>query len=64
MLDFKLAVIGPTATRRFGVASGCAECFAQRPADAEPCTGFGPGCLGARAATGDRPAFDASSLKR
>ena len=48
MLDFKLAVIGPTVTRWFGIAHSCADCAASNPASLKTCTGFGSGCLGAR----------------
>jgi len=55
---FQFAVIGPTGTRRMGVASGCTEC---RESQASPprCDGFGAGCLGLRGASRDeRPTRD------
>ena len=50
MLDFRLAVIGPTAVHGngLGIAEGCQECARSNPATAQQCQGFGAGCLGAR----------------
>ncbi|HET9652523.1 MAG TPA: hypothetical protein VFP36_10045 [Usitatibacter sp.] len=45
---FEFAVIGPTATRRMGIASGCRDCRESQQA-APRCNGFGAGCLGFRA---------------
>ena len=45
MLDFKLAVVGPTVTRWFGIARGCADCAAARPGALKTCQGFGSGCI-------------------
>jgi hypothetical protein len=43
---FKVAVLGPIAPRLFSVVASCSECFAaQNPQSAEPCAGFGPGCI-------------------
>ena len=47
MLDFKLAVIGPTVTRWMGIAHSCADCAAARPGAVKTCQGFGSGCLNA-----------------
>jgi hypothetical protein len=48
MFDTKLAVIGPTVTRWFGIARTCADCAASNPSAIATCRGFGSGCLGAR----------------
>lgn len=52
-LFFAFAVIGPTATQRVGVVAGCEEC--RKTQDPRvPCAGFGPGCLGFRAASPEK----------
>ena len=56
MLDFSLAVIGPTAVRGLGLADGCLQCAKDNPAAAQQCHGFGPGCLGARETASATPA--------
>jgi hypothetical protein len=63
MKDFEFAVIGPTATRRMGVASGCSDC---RESQAEPprCTGFGAGCLGLRTPSRDERDIREPNTKR
>ncbi len=45
---FELAVIGPVAGPRFGLADACVGCTARNGAPRGECRGFGPGCLGAR----------------
>ena len=49
---FQFAVIGPTAARRMGIASGCTECR-ETQKDAPRCDGFGAGCLGFRSVSRD-----------
>ncbi len=59
---FELAVVGPVAGPRFGLADACEQCSRRNPGPSGECRGFGAGCLGVR------PAFeaqaDSSRIKR
>jgi hypothetical protein len=51
LLDFfKTAVVGPIAAKPLSVAGSCAHCVAASGNRAQPCSGFGPGCLAAPSA--------------
>jgi len=54
-LFFQFAVVGPTASQRMGIASGCTECRESQEVPPR-CHGFGEGCLGFRAASRDERA--------
>lgn len=42
---FETFVIGPIPTQRLGIVKQCIECRAAAGLNADPCPGFGPGCL-------------------
>lgn len=60
---FEFAVIGPTVTRRMGIAAGCSDCR-ESQREAPRCDGFGAGCLGFRAPLHEEPAPRDAEPKR
>jgi len=42
---FEIAVIGPQFADRLGIVRQCIQCRAAAGVDANPCPGYGPGCL-------------------
>ena len=42
---FRIAVTGPLFADRLGVVRQCIQCRAALGVNADPCRGFGPGCL-------------------